>query len=222
MPRRTARAIVALVLAAGATAGGDLGQIAATFAANREKLREYGWKSSTELVLDGETQDAHVYDVRYDSRGEILRTPARDEPAFAKGPRRTRSKKLRQQEELLENLRRLIESYVQPDPRTAKQLYADATVWQGDARAEGVTRVQARNVLRQGDEVSLWLDSLTRLPQRLQILTSFGGEPVKASTEFQTLAAGPFYPARVVVETEIKERKLVFTTRNFDFHPHGG
>lgn len=218
MPRRTAPAIVALALVSGAAAGDDLGRIVASFAENGERLRAYEWTSATELVVDGETQDALLDHVRFDSGGELRRTPAAEGPPPASEPRRRPGKKQRQQQRaLLESLRGLIESYVRPDPRTARQLYADATVWQGDARDEGLTRVQARNVLREGDEVSLWLDAVTRIPRRLRILTSFGGEPVRASTEFETLDEGPFYASRVVVETEIKEKKLVFTTRNFDF-----
>ena len=36
-------------------------------------------------------------------------------------------------------------------------------------------------------------------------------------TEFALLEDGPFYPASVVVETEIKEKELVMRTENFDF-----
>ena len=219
---RAPGAIVALVLASGAAAGDDLTRIVASFAENRERLREYEWKSETELEIDGERQDARLDDVQYDSEGELRRTPANDERSSASRSRRKPGKKQRQQEELLESLRGLIEAYVQPDPRTARRLYAEATVWQGDARDEGLTRVQARNVLRQGDEVSLWLDSVTRLPRRLRIVTSFGGEPVLASTEFEILAGGPFYASQVVVETEVGEKKLVFTTRNFDFRARAG
>jgi hypothetical protein len=210
---------VAALLCVGATASDDLEQIAATFAANRERLRGYGWRSGTELTVDGETMSLGPYEVRYDSRGELVRTPVPVERGPDGRNRRPSGRKRQQYEKLLVSLRALIDSYVEPDPRTARQLYSDATVWEGDARSEGMSRIQARDVLRKGDSVSLWLDAVTRTPQRLEILTSSGGEPVRVSAEFASLPEGAFYPSRVVVETEIKEKKLVFTTRSSDVHP---
>jgi hypothetical protein len=72
-------------------------------------------------------------------------------------------------------------------------------------------------VLRQGDQVSLWLDAETEDPRKLEILTSYEGEPVRVTTEFLRIEDGPFYPSRVVIETEIKEKKLVVTTVNSDY-----
>ena len=46
--------------------------------------------------------------------------------------------------------------------------------------------------------------------------------PVKVMTEFRTLDDGAFYPALTIVETEIKEKKLVMKTENFDFLRRGG
>jgi hypothetical protein len=220
-PLRRLAAPVALVLIASAAGAEDLKRFTDSLRRNRQELQDYSWKSRTEIRLDGETQTVQLFEVRYDPDGNLRRTLISQQgaPKKVRGPLRTQKvkKKQQQQQELQASLQALIEAYVQPDADSSQRLFAGPNVWQGQGRTEGVTRIQARNVLRKGDEVSLWLDSLTHTPQKLQILTSSEGEPVRVTTEFRVLDGGPFYPARISVETEIKEKKLVLTTENFDY-----
>lgn len=215
-----------IVLLAPAAAAQDLIRFAERFRDNQHALRSYGWKSRTEIELDGQSQKVQLFEMRYDSDGRLQKTLVSEEDGSSKsgGPvrRRRTGKKQKKLQELQTTLTELIQSYVRPDPDAAARLFADATVWEGSGRVEGVTRVRARNVLRQGDEISLWLDSVTRIPQKYQILTSSEGEPVKVTAEFRALQDGPFYPARITVETELKEKRLLMKTENFDYLRQNG
>jgi len=217
---------LALVSTAGPSRAAELREFAESFRYNRQQLRNYSWKSRIEVTLAGQTQAIQTFEVRYDAEGNREKTLIASEvdPTAVRGPVRKRkaSKKQKQQQERQAELKRLIKAYVEPDPKTSRQLFESATVWEGQGRTEGVTRVLARNVIRQGDLISLWLDSLTRNPRKLEIVTSSGGEPVKVTTEFRTLDDGAFYPAVTIIETEIKEKKLVMKTENFDYLPRGG
>jgi len=203
---------LAILLAADIAGAADLRSFSAKFKQNQQELREYRWRSRVEMVLDGQSETVQVFEVGHDPDGTVRKTPVSDGE-----DRKKASKKRRQLQALQTGLQALIDSYLQPDESTAEQYFDQASVWQGQGRVESETRLKARNVRRQGDEVSLWLDSETGVPQRLLIVTSSGGEPVRVTTEFAELEAGPFYPASVVVETEIKEKKLVMRTENFDY-----
>lgn len=201
------------VLCAAPVLAGGLDDVARLFERNRQQLRDYVWTSTTEIALEGERPTVERYEVRVDENGVQRRTTV---PSAA-GRGRKAGKRQRQAEELHDSLRSLVESYVHPAPETTRTLFADPFVWRGEGRIEGVTRLQARNVVREGDQVSLWLETATERPTKLEILTSSGGEPVRVTTEFARIDQGPFYPARIVMETEIKEKRLVVTTANADY-----
>jgi hypothetical protein len=221
-PYRPGRIVVALaVICVCPVLAGGLEVFARMFEENRQRLREYAWTSRTEITLDGVRQMIEQFEVRFDEDGEQELTRVSVEPAETDGGpirRRKNRKRRKQAEELHQNLRSLIESYVHPDPETTRQIFSDPFIWRGEGRVEGVTRVQARNVVREGDQVSLWLDAYTEEPTKLEILTSYEGEPVRMTTDFLRIENGPFYPSRVVVETEIREKKWVVTTVNSDYH----
>jgi hypothetical protein len=221
--RRARGAVVGLIalLAAVSAVGDDLRRFAKVLEQNQQRLRRYTWTATTEFVLDGQPQWTERHEVRYDAEGgRHSRLISSEAAPDAEGDRprgRAAKKRYAQQKKLLTELTELMRAYVQPDAATTQQIFADASVWQGEGRTAGITRVQARNVLRQGDQVSLWLSSLDAVPQKLEILTSSEGEPVRVKTEFAVLEQGPFYPAKMVIETELKEKKLVMTTETSDY-----
>jgi hypothetical protein len=202
---------MALFLVATVAGAADLRSFSDRFRRNQQELRDYRWTSRVEMLLGGRTETVRVFEVSHDSDGLLLETPV---PSENDGKKVT--KKQRQLLALQLDLQALIDAYLQPDQRTAEQYFDRSSVWQGQGRVAGETHLKARNVRRQSDEVSLWLDSETGVPRELLIVTSAGGEPVRVTTEFTRLEDGPFFPSSVVVETEIKEKKVVMKTENYD------
>jgi hypothetical protein len=203
---------LALLLAVSVVGATDLRSFSKKFKQNQQELRNYRWMSRIEMLLDGRTETVRVFAVSHDSDGLLVKTRV---PGEQDGKKVT--KKQRQLLALQDDLQTLIDSYLLPDEETAGQYFDRSSVWQGRGRVAGETHLKARNVRRQSDEVSLWLDSTTGLPRELLIVTSAGGEPVRVTTEFAQLEDGPFFPASVVVETEIKEKKVVMQATNYDF-----
>ena len=80
----------------------------------------------------------------------------------------------------------------------------------------GYFAYMARGVIRQADRLDLWVDNLTNRPQRLEVLTSLEGEPVRLTATFARLPDGPTYAVETIVETELKEKKMVVRTEAFD------
>jgi len=226
-PARWLIALLALFLAVTLAGAVDLRDFSHKFNQNQRDLRDYRWTSRVEMLLEGRTETVRLFEVSHDSDGQLSKTPV---PGEQDGKKLT--KKQRQLLALQLDLQALIDAYLQPDERTAEQYFDRASVWQGQGRTEGETHLKARNVRSQSDEVSLWLDSKTAVPRELLIVTSAGGEPVRVTTEFTRLEAGPFFAESVVVETEMKEKKVVMKVENYDctrrtprdrgFGPSGG
>lgn len=201
-----------LLLAVSVSGAADLRSFSNKFEQNQQELRKYRWISRTEMLLEGRSETVQVFEISHDPDGRLVK---KEVPGEQTGKKVT--KKQRQLLALQGDLQSLIASYLQPDEATAARYFDRSSVWQGPGRVEGETHLKARNVRRQSDVVSLWLDSKTGVPRELLIVTSAGGEPVRVMTEFARLEDGPFFPASVVVETEIKEKKVVMRTENHDF-----
>jgi hypothetical protein len=80
----------ALLVALGSTLALAQGQ--PTFAesqkANAQALRQYSWKSRTEIKLKGESKNVKAEQVRYDVNGKLQKTPICRPPAAAAPPAR--------------------------------------------------------------------------------------------------------------------------------------
>src|SRR3954452_8745954 len=54
--------------------------------ANAQALRQYSWKSRTEIKLKGESKNVKLEQVRYDANGTLQKTPIGAPPAAAAPP----------------------------------------------------------------------------------------------------------------------------------------
>lgn len=203
-----------------AAAQGDRLAMAQAFKSNRQQLHRYTWKSRTEITVDGKTEQTTLYEARFDSEGKVQKTRiGGEETDGARGPfaRKNAKKKRKQQAALSDVLVELIAAYTALGPKQMHLVFSKAIVWRGQVGNEGQTRLQTRDVVRLGDSMDVWVDTVTKRPRKFEIVTSLEGEPVNVTTDFRDLEGGPSYPARIVVDTAIKKKKVVITTENFDY-----
>ena len=204
---------------------GQMWAMAETYQRNQEKLQGYSWKSRTEVTVGGKLKELTLFGVRYDLDGKLHKTTIgtdESEPMSGGRTRKRKSKKkLKKAGAFNQELRELIRSYTQFTPRQMHSVFARAGEWPGQGATEGVTRVQARGVVRQGDSMDIWVDSRTRHLRKVEIRTSLDGEFVKVVTEFRDLQEGPTYPARILVTTETGGKPLIIQTDNFDYVRQG-
>src|SRR3954464_6242193 len=125
-------ATVALVaLCAAMVLAQDKGQppFAESQKANAQTLRQYSWKSRTEIKLKGESKNVKLEQVRYDASGKLQKTPIgappAAAPAVAEGGRggrggRVKTKVIENKKEefgdLMKGLGQLVASYGQLPP----------------------------------------------------------------------------------------------------------
>ena len=189
-----------------------LGAVARMLTENAQELARYEWKARTEIRVAGEIVRSSLVRVDYDRMGMPVETPLPDEAAAKSGKKKMKKKVAA----FYEELQALTDSYVALDPQRIQAALAQAHAWEGQGEHGDQLHIQARGVIRDGDKLDLWIENATNLPQRLEVLTSLEGEPVRLTTRFAQLAQGPSYAAETVVETELKEKKMVVRTESFD------
>src|SRR5437868_5656313 len=82
-PLRAAVALVALCSAMVLAQDNVQPSFAESQKANAQTLRQYSWKSRTEIKLKGESKNVKLEQVRYDADGKVQKTPIGTPPAAA-------------------------------------------------------------------------------------------------------------------------------------------
>ena len=180
---------------------------------NAQALRQYSWKSRTEVRKDGEVKSTKLFMTRYAADGTpvqvLLEEDSAKLPKFGLRGMIARKKK-EEAGKLIQALQALAKSYGELPPAKMQEFMSKATV-----RVEqNMLRLEATDVLQPNDSMIIWLDANTRRQRRIEINSSYDAKPVRIVSEFKDLPAGPTYMARSVVDYTSEE--LTLTVENFD------
>jgi hypothetical protein len=195
--------------------------------ANAQALRQYSWKSRTELKLKGESKSVKLEQVRYDLNGKLQKTPIGGPPpaapAPAQGGRGGRIKKKvvenKKEEfgEMMKGLGQLVASYGQLPPDKLQAFKAAATTGRGDGAMQGTAQVQGVNVLEQGDSMTIWIDPASQMMRRVEIKTIYDKKPATLVADYRSIRDGPTYMARAVLT--YPEKNVELTVDNYEYVP---
>jgi hypothetical protein len=198
--------------------------------ANAAALREYTWKSRTELSLKGETRNVRLEQVRYDLDGRLQKTQIGgggqpQDPGSGRarsgGPLRQRviAKKQEEFRDLMNDLAALAESYAHLPPDRLQAFATHATFTKGQGIETGSVRIDGRSVLRAGDEMVVWIDPVSAMTRRVEIRTTLESKPVHLVADYRSLENGLTYQARSVLR--YPDLQLNLTVENFDYQFEG-
>lgn len=184
---------------------------------NAQALRQYTWKSRTEIQKSGETKNVRLALVRYDSYGTLQETTISSGPQQQLPTRGIRGliaqKKKENFMETLDGLGTLAKSYGELRPDQLQRFMATAMVTPEMSSQQKLVRISGSNVLRPGDSMTLWVDAVTRRQRKVEIQTMLERKPVRIVSDFEALPNGPVYMARSVVDYPGEELTLI--TDNF-------
>ena len=180
---------------------------------NAQALRQYTWKSRTEVRKDGDVKSTKLFMSRYAADGTqvqiLLEEDSAKLPKF--GLRGMIAKKKKEEAgKLIEGLQQLAKSYGELPPAKMQEFMSKATV----TPEQNTLRLEATDVLQANDSMIIWLDAKTRRQRRIEINSSYDAKPVRIVSEFKDLPAGPTYMARSVVD--YSSEQLTLTVENFD------
>ena len=186
---------------------------------NAQALRQYNWKSRTEIQKGGETKNVQVNFMSYDREGTlhkslISKTPQQNLPTH--GIRGLIAQKKKENfMETLDQLGALARSYGELSPNEMQRFMASAVVTPDMNPQQKLIRIHGSNVLQPGDSMTVWVDAVTRKQRRVEIQTTLDRKPVRVVSDFQDLPNGLTYMARSIVNYSGEELTLI--TENFDY-----
>ena len=180
---------------------------------NVHALRQYTWKSRTEVRKEGDVKNTKLFMSRYAADGTqvqvLLEEDSAKLPKFGLRGMIARKKK-EEAGKLIEALQKLAKSYGELPPAKMQEFMSKATV----RLEQNTVRLEATDVLQTNDSMTIWLDANTRKQRRIEINSSYDAKPVRIVSEFKDLPAGPTYMARSVVDYPRED--LTLTVENFD------
>ena len=189
---------------------------------NALALRQFTWKSQTQIRKEGELKATKLYSSRYAADGTVVQLLLEEDSA--KLPKfgirgLVAKKKKAEAQELIEALQRLAKSYGELAPEKMQWFMTTAKVTLETNAPQPLLRLDGTNVLQLGDSMTVWVDANTRRQRRIEINSSFEAHPVRIVTEFRDLPNGPTYMARSVVDYPHEE--LTLTLENFEYEHLG-
>ena len=203
---------------------------AASQKANAQALRQYTWKSRTELKLKGESKNVKLEQVRYDRTAsfrrrllEARRRPRRRRQQGGRGGRggRLKEKVIENKKEefgdMMQGLGQLVASYGQLPPDKLQAFEATATNGRGEGAMQGTAQIQGLNVLEQGDSMTIWIDPASQMMRRVEIKTIYDEKPATLVADYRSVPNGPTYMARAVLT--YPEKNVELTVDNSDYVP---
>ena len=135
---------------------------------NAQALRQYTWKSRTEIRKDGDVKSTKLFMTRYAADGTpvqiLLEEDSARLPKF--GLRGMIARKRKEEAgKLIEALQKLAKSYGELPPAKMQEFMGKATV----TPEQTLLRLEATDVLQPNDSMIIWLNASTRRQRRIEI-----------------------------------------------------
>ena len=185
--------------------------------ANAALMRQYSWTSRTEVIDQGQVKDLRIDTVNYGPDGQLQRSTMNDQSApLPMGFLIRRIAEIERQkvEQYLGGLRGLLEQYTLPTAGNVQDFMNRAKATGPDA--SGLFEMTGQNVVSPGDTFTLFVDPATRHPRKVQVSTTFQGDPVSLTATFKTLPTGLNHVA--YAEVTVPAKQLSIQVQNFDYN----
>lgn len=201
----------------------DRAQMAVDFSKAQTKnlgsLKKYSWKNRMEMREQGGPATVDLNLIRFDSDGKVQKTRIGGTPPPAPKPGlrgRSQRRKIEQRKQMAEKIANLVRSYALPATTgTLVDFFEKAVILQGTGEMKGNFNLQGGKYLKPGDKVTLWLDSLTNMPEKMRFQTNLDNTSVEGEITYSLLKDGTYYPQKTVVK--IPDKKLQAVIENFNF-----
>lgn len=183
---------------------------------NAALLRQYSWTSRTELKEDGKVRDIRVELVNYGPNGQLQCTPLNEQGAsMPRGflRRHVAEEKKHKTQEYLTGLRSLLDQYTLPTTGKVLDFIDRAQVRLPGPG--GLVLLTGNNVVNPGDSMSLWVDAGTHQTRKVEIKSTYKGDPVTVTATFKALPGGPTHLE--YAEVEVPAKNMSLQVHNFNY-----
>jgi hypothetical protein len=191
-------------------------QITEARQANAALMHHYTWTSRTEIIDQGQVKDTRLEMLHYDPFGQLQRSLLNDQSAPL--PRGFLRKAIAENEKqkmetYLTGLRGLLEQYTLPTTGKVLDFMTSATPMGPDAA--GLFSMAGNNVVFPGDNLTIWVNGITKHVARIQVNSTFQGDPVQLHATFSTIPSGLNYMA--YAEATVPNKQLSVQVQNFNY-----
>lgn len=193
-------------------------QIAQAMQQNARELRQYSWKSRTEIRKDTELKKYQLHHMQYAPDGTLQQSLLDESSAKipSHGIRGLIAKKKKEDfMQTLNGLGAVAKSYSELSPADMKRFIGSATINIENNSQPARIRIHGRDVLQPGDSMTIWVDMGARRQRRMEINTTFENEIVRIVCDFQDLPEGPTYMSRSVID--YPNDGISVTKENFNY-----
>jgi hypothetical protein len=192
-------------------------------AENQQKLHQYQWVETTELMLKGEAKPPKQFLCHYGPDGTVQKTPMGPPPEPPSGGRlkkRIVEKKTEEMQEYMGDVKSLLAMYVPPDPQKMQQAYQAGKFSLNPAG--GAVNLIFTDYAQPGDQMTLTFDTAARKITGLHVNTYMGEtkDTVTLQVQMASLPDATNYARQTVLDASAK--KLQVTTTNSDYQKLGG
>lgn len=198
---------VGISLSLFAQMSGTSGTLLLAMGANAKRVMQYEWKQRITVVRKGKPSEPVIDQVRFDSSGQMQRTTISAPPKMTG----IRGRIAAGVKEDVQEIMKLAGSYNKPQQMVE-------TIRKGQisqAPGSGTIRVQANDVIQQGDAVTILADAVTHLATHVDISTKFEGGPMTVAQGYGRLPGGPNVMKSMKVSVPGKD--LVIDVASYDY-----
>jgi hypothetical protein len=175
--------------------------------ANAKQVVQYTWKQRVTVVRKGKPAQPLIDQVGFDSAGQMKRTTisAPEQPGGIRGKVAAGVK---------ENVKEIMElagSYNKPQEIIAAVKKAQVYQTPGG----GAMRLQANDLLKPGDAITMLINPTTNLATHIDIKTTYDGGPMAIAQDYSPLSGGPNVMKTMKVSAPGKD--LVVNVESYDY-----
>ncbi len=187
-------------------------------AENRQRLHQYRWIETTQLILKGDKKPPTQNMCQYSSNGQVLKTaigPPPEPPSGGRLKQKMIAKKKAEIQDYMGDVKDLLTMYVPPDPEKMQLAYAAGKL--SINPAGGILNFIFTDYAQAGDQMTVSFDPEQKKIISLSIKTYMGQEKdvVTLQVQMATLPDGTNYAGQTILGATAKQ--LVVTTTNSNY-----
>jgi hypothetical protein len=199
--------IVISVIPLPAQVSGMKSKLLLAMAANAKRMTQYEWKQRITVVRKGKAAEPVIDQVRFDSSGRMQRTAL-------SAPKEMGGIRGRIQAGVKENVQEIMDlvgSYNKPQQMLEFVKKAEITPTSGT----GLMRLQANDLIKPGDGITMFVDAATNLATHVDIKTDYDGGPITIAQSYGPVASGPNVMKSINVS--VPQKDLVIKVDSYEF-----
>lgn len=195
-------------------------EVSAAIKANAQALKAFNYQQRMQLQLKGETKKVTLTQMTHDMYGNVQKTQLSEEPADAppSGGRlkqRVVARKKGEFKDMMQEIAALVTGYTELPPDQLHAALQKASFSPGEGDMGGSVQVQMKNVIQQGDSMTIWIDRTAMLFRRAVIATTYEGNPVTTTANYAMLPTGQVHMAQAILNYPKKEVVVQLDNMNY-------